>query len=58
MKRWLLLYALTFWGCGIAWAEIETKTVEYKQGDTRLMGSLAYAKDQQIPRPGIAAVLC
>jgi dienelactone hydrolase len=45
---------LTF--CGIAWAEIETKTVEYKQGDTRLIGYLAYPKDQQTPRPGILVV--
>ena len=37
-------------------AAIETKTVEYRQGDTRLVGYLAYPKDTKGPLPGVLVV--
>lgn len=40
----------------LARAAIETKTVEYRQGDTRLVGYLAYPKDAKGPLPGVLVV--
>ena len=37
-------------------AAIETKIVAYQQGDTRLVGYLAYPKDVKEPRPGVLVV--
>ncbi|MDG4551189.1 MAG: dienelactone hydrolase family protein [Candidatus Contendobacter sp.] len=37
-------------------ATIETKPVEYRQGDTRLVGYLAYPKDAKGPLPGVLVV--
>ena len=56
MKKLLLLFVLTLLGATSAWAEIVTKTIEYRQGDTRLLGYLAYPKDTSTRRPGIVVV--
>jgi len=37
-------------------AAIETRTVEYQQGDTRLVGYLAYPKEAKGPLPGVLVV--
>jgi len=50
---WLVLILLA---PVLSQAAIETKTVEYQQGDTRLVGYLAYPKDAQEPRPGVLVV--
>ncbi len=55
MSRWLLL-VLTLWAPLWSQAAIETKTVEYQQGDTRLVGYLAYPKEAKEPRPGVLVV--
>jgi dienelactone hydrolase len=56
VKKLLLLFVLTLLGATSAWAEIVTKTIEYRQGDTRLLGYLAYPKDTSTRRPGIVVV--
>jgi hypothetical protein len=43
-------------GCSVAWAEIVTRAIEYKQGDARLVGYLAYPKDSKTPPPGVLVV--
>jgi dienelactone hydrolase len=53
-KVLLLLLALLL--PALSQATIETKTVEYRQGDTRLVGYLAYPKDAKGPLPGILVV--
>ena len=53
-KIWLLLLALLT--PVLAQAAIETKTVEYRQGDTRLVGYLAYPKDAKGSSPGVLVV--
>jgi dienelactone hydrolase len=50
----LLLLALLL--PALSQAAIETKSVEYRQGDTRLVGYLAYPKDAKGPLPGILVV--
>lgn len=55
MSRWLLL-VLTLWAPLWSQAAIETKTVEYQQGNTRLVGYLAYPKEAKEPRPGVLVV--
>lgn len=55
MHRWLsllLILALP----ALAHAAVETKAVEYRQGDTRLVGYLAYPKDAKGSLPGILVV--
>ena len=37
-------------------AAVQTQTVEYKQGDTTLEGSLAYDDANSKPRPGVLVV--
>ncbi len=54
MLRALLLLLLS--GLAPALAAIETKAVEYRQGDTRLVGYLAYPKDAKGPLPGVLVV--
>lgn len=39
-----------------AWADITTQTVEYRQGDTHLLGYLAYPKDGTVKHPGVLVV--
>jgi dienelactone hydrolase len=51
LRVWLLLLAWLL--PTLVQAEIETKAVEYKQGDTRLVGYLAYPKDAKGSLPGI-----
>ncbi len=53
-KVLLLLLALLL--PALSQAAIETKSVEYRQGDTRLVGYLAYPKDAKGPLPGILVV--
>ncbi len=53
-KSLLLLLALLL--PTLTQAAVETKTVDYKQGDTRLVGYLAYPKDAKGPLPGILVV--
>src|SRR5688572_14531071 len=55
MKRIVALLSLAFLTAGVH-AEIVTKTVEYKQGDTTLEGFLAYDSAATGPRPGILIV--
>jgi len=47
---------ILFGGMTAAQAEIKTKTVEYKQGDTVLEGFLAWDDAQQGKRPGVLVV--
>jgi dienelactone hydrolase len=54
--RALLLLLLSGLAPALAQAAIETKTVEYQQGDTRLVGYLAYPKDARGPLPGVLVV--
>lgn len=53
-----LLLATVVWlaGFATAWAGIETRTLEYRQGDARLVGYLAYPADAKGPLPGILVV--
>ena len=52
MSKFLLLCALMVLNSG-AWADITTQTIEYRQGDTRLLGYLAYPKDGAAKHPGV-----
>ncbi|MCC6136568.1 MAG: dienelactone hydrolase family protein [Candidatus Contendobacter sp.] len=52
----LLLLILTLLVPVLSQAAIVTKTVEYQQGDTRLVGYLAYPKDAKVPLPGILVI--
>lgn len=56
MKRLLLAFTFALLWSGIAWAEIETKSVEYHHEDARLLGYLAYPKDADASRPGVLLV--
>ena len=49
---WVLILLAPVW----SQAAIETKTVEYQQGDTRLVGYLAYPQEVKEPRPGVLVV--
>lgn len=51
-----LLLMLTLLVPALSQAVIETKTVEYQQGNTRLVGYLAYPKDAKEPRPGVLVI--
>lgn len=55
LRTWLLLL---FSGLipALAQAAIETKAVEYQQGNTRLVGYLAAPKDAKAPLPGVLVV--
>ena len=55
MKKLLLFGMLTLLSLNV-WADIVTKTIEYRQGDTRLLGYLAYPKDGAIKYPGVLVV--
>ncbi|CDI01536.1 Dienelactone hydrolase [Candidatus Competibacter denitrificans Run_A_D11] len=55
MRKFLLLL-LGLLPAALSQAAIETKTVEYRQGETRLVGYLAYPKDAKGPLPGILVV--
>jgi dienelactone hydrolase len=58
MRTAIFAFALTFL-VGAARAEIRTQTIEYKQGDTTLVGFLAYddaVATEKSPRPGV--VVC
>ena len=56
MLRALLLLLFGGLAPALALAAIETKTVEYRQGDTRLVGYLAAPKDAKGPLPGLLVV--
>ena len=56
MLRALLLLLFSGLAPALALAAIETKAVEYRQGDTRLVGYLATPKDAKGPRPGVLVV--
>ena len=56
MLRALLLLLLSGLTPALVQAAIETKTVEYRQGDTRLVGYLAYPKEAKAPLPGVLVV--
>ena len=56
MLRALLLLLLSGLAPALTQAAIETKTVEYRQGDTRLVGYLAYPKDAKGSLPGVLVV--
>jgi len=47
---------LCFLLTGVAWAEVQTKTIEYNDGDTPLRGYLAWDDAVQGPRPGVIVV--
>ncbi len=51
-----LLLVLTLLAPMLSQAAIETKTVEYQQGDARLVGYLAYPQDVKELRPGVLVV--
>lgn len=55
MSRLLLMGVLALLNVG-AWADITTQTLEYRQGDTRLLGYLAYPKDGTAKHPGVLVV--
>lgn len=52
----LSLFVLTLLVSTLSQAAIETKAIDYRQGDTRLVGYLAYPKDATQPLPGILVV--
>ncbi len=52
----LLLLLLTMLVPALSQAAIVTKTIEYRQGDTRLVGYLAYPQDAKAPLPGVLVV--
>jgi dienelactone hydrolase len=52
----LLWWVLILLAPVLSQAAIETKTVEYQQGDTRLVGFLAYPQEVKEPRPGVLVV--
>ena len=60
MFRWLPLLWLSLAPAFVQGAveprAIETRTLEYRQGDTRLVGYLAYPKDLKAARPGVLVV--
>ena len=56
MLRALLLLLLSGLVPALSQAAIETRTVEYQQGDTRLVGYLAYPKEAKGPLPGVLVI--
>jgi dienelactone hydrolase len=52
----MLLFLLTLLAPVLTQAAIETQTIEYRQGDTRLVGYLAYPKDAKGLLPGVLVV--
>lgn len=56
MLRALLLLMLSGLVPALSQAAIETRTVEYQQGDTRLVGYLAYPKEAKGPLPGVLVI--
>lgn len=54
LRRLLLLLILSV--PAFSQAAVDTRTVEYRQGDTRLVGYLAYPKEAKEPRPGVLVV--
>ncbi len=52
----VLLLLLALLAPTLTQAAIETKAIEYQQGDTRLVGYLAYPKDAKGPLPGVLVV--
>lgn len=52
----MLLLLLALLAPALTQAAIETKTVEYRQGDARLVGYLAYPKDAKGSLPGVLVV--
>ena len=52
----VLLLLLALLAPTLTQAAIETKAVEYQQGDTRLVGYLAYPKEAKGPLPGVLVV--
>lgn len=56
MPKLLRLLLLTLLTPLLAQAAVETKTVEYRQGDARLVGYLAYPKEAKAPLPGVLVV--
>ena len=54
MRKLLLL--LTLLMPTLVQAALETRSVEYRQGNTRLVGYLAFPKDVTGPLPGILVV--
>ena len=55
MRRFLLLLLALLYPA-LTQAAVGTKTVEYRQGDTRLVGYLAYPKEAEGKLPGILVV--
>jgi dienelactone hydrolase len=53
MSKWLTIFVFSLLGCNIASAEVITRTVEYRQGDSRLVGYLAYPSDNRKRHPGV-----
>lgn len=51
--RYVCSFLLVLLFAGIAQAEIKTRTIEYKSGDTTLKGFLAYDDTQSERRPGV-----
>ena len=56
MLRALLLLLLSGLVPALTQAAIATKTVEYQQGDTRLVGYLAYPKEAKGPLLGVLVI--
>ena len=56
--RWFLALIIAFGlsGASLAVAEVKTKTIEYKDGDTVLTGLLAWDDAADGPRPGVLVV--
>ena len=51
-----LALALCLLLTGLARAEVQTKTIEYSDGDTPLRGYLAWDDSVRGPRPGVIVV--
>lgn len=56
MKSRLLITLLTLFIAATALAHVETKEIEYREGDTVMKGFLAWNNDMTEPQPGILVV--
>jgi len=54
-RMWMLSCVLLLFACH-AMADVKTETIEYRDGDTKLVGFLAYDDAIQGPRPGVLVV--
>lgn len=53
---WALTFGFTFGLCQLATAEVQTKTITYRDGDLECRGYLAFDDSLKTPRPGVLVV--